>query len=135
VSEKSLIVILLSLIAGSVIISISEGIPNQLPGITLGSVAILFVLRTLVLFASAVSVVVVFSKALDGHLPIEIGTSGLRYADETGSTRHTEQGFGRIDKDQKRQDGNINELTKSMCNLEQRIDKLELHSDVAEMEF
>jgi hypothetical protein len=69
-------------------ISIASGVfliarptAGDLPGIALGSEAILIVERIAMLFATWLLVVVVLVRALAGDLPVEISGRGIRYAD------------------------------------------------------
>jgi hypothetical protein len=54
---------------------------RDLPGIALGSSAILVIERIAMLFAVWLLALVVIARALVGELPIEISGRGLRYAD------------------------------------------------------
>jgi hypothetical protein len=132
--EKFLITVILFLTLIAVAISISEGAPNPLPGITLGSVAVLHVLRWLVLFGAAVGGLVVFRQALRGQLPIEIGTRGLRYRDESETTRHTEQGLKVFLDDQIDYTREMNKLAQSIHELEQRMSNIEMSTTITEVE-
>ena len=73
-------------IGGLVVITIAgifliESPVGGLPGVALGSGAILVVERIATLFAAWLLVLVVVARALTGELPIEISGRGLRYAD------------------------------------------------------
>lgn len=64
--------------AGVFLIELPTG---DLPGIALGSKAILVVERIAMLFAAWLLGLVVIARALEGELPIEISGRGVRYAD------------------------------------------------------
>lgn len=54
---------------------------RPLPGVALGSPALLLAERTVAFFAIWLIVLVVCSQALEGRLPTEISGRGVRYAD------------------------------------------------------
>ncbi len=75
------------LVAGGLIASMVAGVflierpVGDLPGVALGSAAVLVVERTVGLFAAWLFVLVVMARALVGQLPSEISGRGVRYAD------------------------------------------------------
>lgn len=68
----------MSIVAGVFLIEKPFG---NLPGVALGSEAILVVERIAALFAAWLLAVVVMGRALGGQLPSEISGRGVRYAD------------------------------------------------------
>jgi hypothetical protein len=70
--------LVLSVVAGVSLIGDPVG---RLPGIALGSEAILVAERIAVLFAMWLVALVVVARALAGDLPIEVSGRGVRYAD------------------------------------------------------
>jgi hypothetical protein len=70
--------LVLSVVAGVLLIGDPVG---RLPGIALGSEAILVAERVAVLFAMWLVALVVVARALAGDLPIEVSGRGVRYAD------------------------------------------------------
>jgi hypothetical protein len=76
------------LVAGGLVASVVAGVflierpVGDLPGVALGSEAILVVERTVGLFAAWLFVVVVMARALVGQLPSEISGRGVRYANQ-----------------------------------------------------
>lgn len=57
----------------------------SLPGVALGSPALLAVERGLAFFAAWLLVLVVSAQALNGRLPIEVSGRGVRYAEAGGT--------------------------------------------------
>ncbi len=77
---------------------------GALPGVALGSQALLVAERGVAFFAIWLLVLVVSAQALQGRLPLEISGRGLRYADgsETqGSIASTEEALRRLDEETK----------------------------------
>jgi hypothetical protein len=70
--------LVMSMIAGIFLIESPTG---GLPGVALGSEAILVIERIATLFAAWLLALVVVVRTLTGELPIEISGRGLRYAD------------------------------------------------------
>ena len=66
----------------TVLVTIVEGTPGQLPGVALGSTILLHAERVLALLAVAVAAASVVVQAARGRLPVELSTSGLRYEAE-----------------------------------------------------
>jgi hypothetical protein len=74
-------VVVLGLV-GAVLLSVLSGSPaNSMPGVALGSVALLVAERTVALFAVWMLVVVVVLRAFRDQLPIEVSGRGVRYAE------------------------------------------------------
>ena len=63
---------------------------KDLPGVALGSGFLLDLLRTALVTAILGVLCVVFIRALFGHWPFEISTSGLKYAPSEVAETHTE---------------------------------------------
>jgi len=60
-----------------------------MPGVALGSVALLIAERAAALFAIWMLVVVVVIRACRGHLPVEISGRGVRYAEAESAQETT----------------------------------------------
>ena len=74
--------VVISGLCGAVLLSVLAGSPAaSLPGVALGSEALLLAERAMALFAIWMSVVVVVLRALRDELPIEISGRGVRYAE------------------------------------------------------
>ena len=56
-----------------------EGAPTRPPGVALGSGVLLHAERTLALVAIALAGITLLVRAADGHLPVELSTSGVKY--------------------------------------------------------
>jgi hypothetical protein len=77
--------VLLLVAAGAV--TLSEGTPDRLPAVALGSTVLLHVLRAAALFAIGFVVATVIARAGAGRLPTQLSTSGIGYdAEETRET-------------------------------------------------
>jgi hypothetical protein len=74
-----LVLVLILFCGGSLVASTLSGVPEQLPGVTLGSVPLLFFIRFLIFFGGGIGLLVIASNTWDGRLPAEVTTSGLRY--------------------------------------------------------
>lgn len=96
-----------SIVAGVFLI---EPPSDDLPGVALGSEAILAIERIATLFAAWLLTLVVIARALTGELPIEISGRGLRYAD-AATAQHglidSERAFERFDEEMKALQGAI----------------------------
>jgi hypothetical protein len=69
-------------LSGAVLLSVLAGAPAaSLPGVALGSEALLLAERAMALFAIWMSAVVIVLRALRDQLPIEISSRGVRYAE------------------------------------------------------
>lgn len=67
---------------GAVTLSVGAGSPTgSLPGVALGSVALLLAERAVALFATWMLAVVVVVRAFRDQLPVEISGRGVRYAE------------------------------------------------------
>jgi hypothetical protein len=73
-------VVILGLI-GAVVLSAVSGHPAELPGIALGSDALLLAERTVALFAIWMLIAVVLIRAFNNQIPVEISGRGVRYAE------------------------------------------------------
>lgn len=100
-----------SVVAGLVIagLVVSAGVASvlidapgdDLPGVALGSAAILVVERIVALFAAWLMVLVIVVRALAGDLPTEISGRGVRYADAyaaSDATAESEEALDDLDK-------------------------------------
>jgi hypothetical protein len=78
---------MLGWLAIATLATILEGAPTRLPGLALGSVALLHALRIAALFAIGVVIATVLVRASAGSLPTQLSTTGLSYeAEETSET-------------------------------------------------
>jgi hypothetical protein len=64
-------------VAGSIALSLASHIPAELPGVALGSPALLYVERAVASFTAYLLALVVVVRAFDGDLPSEL--RGLKY--------------------------------------------------------
>jgi hypothetical protein len=96
------------LVVSGLVISTAAGVflidapKGGLPGIALGSRAILMVEQIAILFAGWLLAVVVVARALAGELPIEISGRGVRYADAATAQSgwdDSERAFERVDEE------------------------------------
>jgi hypothetical protein len=78
---------LVAVLAGAAAITLAEGPPRPLPGVSMGSVMVLHVERVVALFALAVGVISVLREARRGRLPTQLSTGGLAYESEMSSQR------------------------------------------------
>jgi hypothetical protein len=69
--------VLLALALGA---SLVTGVPEQLPGVALGSPVVLHAERALAIFAASLLVLVVLVRAFQGMLPTELSGRGVKYA-------------------------------------------------------
>jgi hypothetical protein len=88
-------VLVLAGLAASVLVNIWIDLPEgvDLPGVALGSPALLVVERAMAFFAAWLLMLVVVAQAFRGRLPTEISGRGVRYADAEavrGATMDTE---------------------------------------------
>lgn len=91
-----LVLVVLLVLAG--VTSVASGTPKQLPGIALGSLAFLHILRGSAVFGIEVVVLAVLVRGAQGHLPTEITTQGFRY--ELGGKEASEsQLYGQVDEE------------------------------------
>jgi hypothetical protein len=70
-------------LAASALVNLWIPAPDEgsLPGVALGSQALLVVERTIAFFAAWLMVLAVSAQALAGRLPVEVSGRGVRYAD------------------------------------------------------
>ncbi len=73
-------VVILGLFGAGILSGVS-GASADLPGIALGSTALLFAERTVALFAIWMAIVVVVIRAFKNQIPVEISGRGVRYAE------------------------------------------------------
>ena len=71
--------LLLVMLGISAFISICTGRPSDMPSIALGSSFLLYVERTVALFAGCLLLVVILVEAWRGNLPVEISGRGVKY--------------------------------------------------------
>jgi hypothetical protein len=76
---------LLLVAAAAGVITLVEGTPDRLPGVALGSSALLHVIRAGALFAIVVAVASVLREGARGRLPTQLTTSGLAYESEAAA--------------------------------------------------
>jgi hypothetical protein len=96
ICKKPLVIVLGALAIGALIGAVLQGQPEQLPTMALGSVLVLYALRTAVLFAVGTGILLMLIKAWGGELPTELGVKGLRY--EAGeATKKINQNINRIE--------------------------------------
>jgi hypothetical protein len=81
-SRRLLALAVVAAMAASVVVTLIEGTPSQLPGVALGSSVLLHAERVLALFAVVVALLSIGAQAARGRLPVELSTSGLRYEAE-----------------------------------------------------
>ena len=82
---------LVAVLAVSVLVSLLEGVPQQLPGVALGSDVLLHIERVSAIFAIVVAVLSVLHEATAGRLPTQLTTSGLAYEAGGQAARATEK--------------------------------------------
>lgn len=103
------------LVAGGLVASIVTGVflierpVGDLPGVALGSAAILVVERIVGLFAAWLFVVVVMARALVGQLPSEISGRGVKYAEGD----MTQDAVAEVRSTLERLDGEVEDLRKA----------------------
>jgi hypothetical protein len=73
-------VVILGLV-GAVILGVASEAPVNLPGIALGSTALLLAERMVALFAIWMAIAVVVIRAFRNQIPVEISGRGVRYAE------------------------------------------------------
>jgi hypothetical protein len=66
-------------VTGSLLLSLAGGRPATLPGVALGSTALLYVEKATACFTAYLLVLVVVARAFDGQLPSEL--RGVRFSD------------------------------------------------------
>lgn len=91
---------------------------DDLPGVALGSEAILVVERIAMLFTVWLLGLIVIARALAGELPIEISGRGLRYADAATAQS------GRVDSE-----AALGQIREEVKNLRLAVTQLELRQD------
>src|SRR5262245_57835548 len=79
IRQRVVVTTLVLLVVVSVMGSLLTTTPRPLPGVALGSIPLLHVLRSLIFFAAGLAVLVVLRRAWEGQLPSEMSTSGLKY--------------------------------------------------------
>ncbi len=85
---RRLALLLATIVALAVVVTLIEGTPTRLPGVALGSSVLLHVERVAALFAIAVAILSVLTQATRGRLPTQLSTGGLAYeADAAGDTK------------------------------------------------
>lgn len=104
-----------SIVAGVFLIELPG---DDLPGIALGSEAILVIERIAMLFTVWLLGLVVVARALAGELPIEISGRGLRYADAATAQS------GRLDSE-----AALGQMRDEVKNLQLAVTQLELRQD------
>jgi hypothetical protein len=93
-------------IAASLAVAVAGDPPSTLPGIALGSTALLYVEKTIACFSAYLLVLVVVVRAFSGELPSEL--RGVRYAVEGGDAH-----------------GTIEDLKLAVNQLDRRLDQIE----------
>lgn len=68
-------------LGAAVVLALFSPMPSRLPGVALGSHAVLSVERAVAVFAAWMLVLMVVAQALRGELPAEVSGRGIRYAD------------------------------------------------------
>jgi len=76
----SLGVLVIAIVAAAVVASLLGGAPKDLPGVALGSKALLFTLRALLFAAAGLLMLTVTWRAFERRLPDELTTTGIKYA-------------------------------------------------------
>jgi hypothetical protein len=104
-------------VAGAVLLSVLSGNPGRLPGVALGSPALLYVEKAAACFTAYLLALVVVVRAFDGELPSEL--RGLKY---TVRESTTEAARG------------ISDLSKAHEDLRQRIDGIDALLGIADPE-
>jgi hypothetical protein len=66
----------------AVVVSLLEGTPSRLPGVAMESALLLHLERAGAILAVVVVILSVAAQAARGRLPVELSTSGFRYAPE-----------------------------------------------------
>jgi hypothetical protein len=103
--------LVVSIVAGVFLIELPT---DHLPGIALGSAAILVIERIATLFTLWLIGLVVIARSLAGELPVEISGRGVRYADAAtaqAGLADSERAFARIDAE-------LEELRAAMARIE-----------------
>ena len=83
IRERALFAVTAAVLVGSASASLLGGTPAELPGIAMGSAAVLHVERAGALFAVGLFVVVVLARAWSGELPTEVSGRGVQYTPAT----------------------------------------------------
>jgi hypothetical protein len=104
-------------VVGSVVLSSLSATPANLPGIALGSEALLYVEKTVAAFSAYLLVLVVVVRAFDGDLPSEL--RGLKYDIQEGRETAAE---------------GIIELSAANAELRERLDNVEALLGIADSE-
>ena len=81
-SHRVLAVLVVCVLVACVAVTLVEGRPRHLPGVTLGSPVLLHAERVLGLLATIIATLSIGVHAARGRLPVELSTSGLRYEAE-----------------------------------------------------
>jgi hypothetical protein len=79
-------------VPGSLAVALAGDPPSVLPGVTLGSIALLYVEKAIVCFSAYLLVLVVVVRAFAGDLPSEL--RGLKYADR--GSKHLDDDLRRL---------------------------------------
>lgn len=84
-NTRALVLVFVLALAGSIVVTLAEGTPNHLPGVALGSSVLLHIERGAAMFLGFVAGAVILIRSARGDLPTELGTRGLRYAEDAGA--------------------------------------------------
>jgi hypothetical protein len=92
-----LVLPLAALLAAAVAVSLTEGAPERLPGVALGSHVLLHVERAAAIFAIVVAVASVLREGGRGRLPTQLTTAGLAYEADVAAAEAAERLQGQLD--------------------------------------
>ncbi len=106
------------LAGGAIVVTLIEGAPTRLPGVALGSVALLHAERAVALLGLAVAFLSVVSQAVRGRLAVEVSTSGLRY--EAEAAEEAAAAVGELQEQ-------FDDLERTIAALAERLDALPRH--------
>jgi hypothetical protein len=126
-SERSVPLGLLvtAIVVGAVVASVLGGAPKDLPGVALGSKALLFTLRALLFAAAGLLVLTVIWRAFERRLPDELTTTGIKYA-TVAKTRDLQESLAEdIETLQAQLDDTVASTTDLFAEMADRIKRLE----------
>lgn len=114
IRERALFAATAAVLVASTLASLVGGTPAELPGIAMGSVAVLHVERAAALFAVGLFVVVVLARAWVGELPTEVSGRGVQYTPSTTTEAIRDTVAEALD-----------DLTAAQVELQERLESLE----------
>lgn len=109
--------VIAGLLVGALLSGLAGPPEGSLPGVALGSVALLLVERAVAFFAAWMIVLVVVAQAARGRLPIEISGRGVRYAE----AQPVEDKQATVERASRRHDAEIRQLREAVMRIEKRL--------------